>query len=156
MAFPIKQAGWFQTNQARVIHITHSSEAKTPEFPGGAAIARKVWIGVLYKSDGKTVDTEGMWEMSGRYTTPKGVAHPYDAAMFMRYDPPEVARAAQAAAEGAPLPVEAPAGPSVAMLDAKARAIAWAKAQSAPPTPPAPPKDANNAPPPKEAPKPAA
>lgn len=143
MAFPIKQAGRFQTNQGRVIHITHHSEARTPEFPGGAALPRKVWIGVLYKSDGKTVDTEGMWETSGRYTTPKGVAHPYDAAMFMRFDPPVEAARAQALADGTPLAeaVEVPAGPSVALLDAKARAVAWAKANApAPSAPPAPPK----------------
>lgn len=43
-----------------------------------------IWTGLLYKSDGRTVDTIQEWEANGSFRNQRGVSSPHDLALFMR------------------------------------------------------------------------
>lgn len=77
--------GRFQTRLNRIADILASRSVMEP-IPGkpGQTVERIIWTGLLYKSDGKTIDTIQEWEASGAFKNQRGVSHPNDLALYMR------------------------------------------------------------------------
>ncbi|MBF6570500.1 MAG: hypothetical protein IVW54_16660 [Candidatus Binataceae bacterium] len=63
-----------------------SSRTVDVPIPGkpGEVTKEIIWSGLLYKSDGKTVDSIYEWDKSGAFKNQRGVSHPNDLALFMR------------------------------------------------------------------------
>jgi hypothetical protein len=77
--------GRYQTRLNRIADILASHSVMEP-IPGkpGQTVERIIWTGLLYKSDGKTIDTIQEWEASGAFKNQRGVSHPNDLALYMR------------------------------------------------------------------------
>lgn len=79
--------GWFMTRQARLVHIRVRVEREMPLEPGQEKPTKKfLWVGDLMQMDGKTVDTEMLWEDSGALASRNGVATSFDLAQLVRLD----------------------------------------------------------------------
>jgi hypothetical protein len=72
-----------------MVNIESSKVIQEP-VPGqpGKVVDRKIWIGTLFNSDGKTPDGKHEWEESGAFRNQRGVANPNDLAIFVSDLPP--------------------------------------------------------------------
>lgn len=72
-----------------MVNIESSKVIQEP-VPGqpGKVVDRKIWIGTLFNSDGKTTDGRHEWEESGAFRNQRGVASPNDLAIFVCDLPP--------------------------------------------------------------------
>lgn len=77
--------GRYQTRLSRIVDILASHPVTLP-VPGqfGKSKTITIWTGLLYKSDGRTVDTIQEWEASGAFRNQRGVSSPLDLALFTR------------------------------------------------------------------------
>jgi len=79
--------GWFQTRHSRLVHIEEEFQFSEAPQPGKAPETRTCLKGTLYMSDGKTVDSRGIWEQSGSFQVQNGVLQRNDLVILVRLDP---------------------------------------------------------------------
>ena len=79
------QLGRFQTRLSRLVDLV-ASHSKDVPVPGKFGVTRKIiiWSGLLYNSNGKSVDSIFEWSDDGAFLNQRGVSHPSDLALFMR------------------------------------------------------------------------
>lgn len=75
--------GRYQTRLSRIVEITRSHEVDDRQ-PDGSIIRKQMWVGMMFKADGRTPDTEHEWEDSGAYRNQRGVASPNDLAILVQ------------------------------------------------------------------------
>src|SRR5271155_5161195 len=85
--------GLFQTRHARLVQLTEPFPFSEPAHPGMEPATRTCWRGTLFQGDGKTVDTNGVWEQSGAFQVQNGVIQRNDLVILVRAeDPPAPAK----------------------------------------------------------------
>lgn len=79
------RVGRFQSRLSRIVDLVSSRTIDVP-IPGRPDETTKelIWTGLLYRADGKTVDSIYEWDKSGAFRNQRGVASPNDLALFMR------------------------------------------------------------------------
>lgn len=101
--------GVFQTRHARLVRIVRPFEFSEPPQPGMEPVARVCWEGELYQADGKTVDTNGVWESSGAFQVQNGVIQRNDLVMVVSIDSEPAPALIEKSDESQPkVPVEQP------------------------------------------------
>jgi hypothetical protein len=78
--------GRYQSRNNRVIEIT-GSHTETAIGTDGKPYTKKMWDGLLYQADGKTVETPHMWSDSGGYLHEAGVQNQFDIATVTSQEP---------------------------------------------------------------------
>jgi hypothetical protein len=82
--------GLFQTRHPRLVQLTESFEFSEAPQPGKEPVERTCWKGVIFQADGRTVDTNGVWEQSGAYQNSNGVIQRNDLVTLVRDDTPVI------------------------------------------------------------------
>jgi hypothetical protein len=79
------RVGRFQSRLSRIVDLVSSRtvDVPVPDKPGEST-KEIIWTGLLYRADGKTVDSIYEWDKAGAFRNQRGVASPNDLALFMR------------------------------------------------------------------------
>jgi len=83
--------GTFMTRANRLVRINSTTTVQIPRPGGGANIDLEVYVGDLYKMDGRTVDSQHRWEKNGSFHNSRGVASDKDLCQVVKLDPPAAA-----------------------------------------------------------------
>lgn len=78
--------GTFQTRHNRIVRIKEPFTFTEPLEPGKAPVSRTCWKGDLFMGDGKTLDSEGIWEMDGSFQNKLGVIQRNDLVRVVSLD----------------------------------------------------------------------
>lgn len=79
--------GVFQTRHSKTVRLTEPFEFSAPPQPGREPETRICWHGTIFQADGKTVDTNGVWEQSGAFQNSNGVIQRNDLVILVSLDP---------------------------------------------------------------------
>lgn len=79
--------GWFQTRHSRMVHIIEPFDFAEAPQPGKQPEIRTCWRGQIFQADGKTLDTNGIWEQSGATQNAQGVIQRTDLVILVSLDP---------------------------------------------------------------------
>lgn len=79
--------GVFQTRHSKTVRLTEPFEFSAPPQPGREPETRICWHGTIFQADGKTVDTNGVWERSGAFQNSNGVIQRNDLVILVSLDP---------------------------------------------------------------------